>query len=281
MYVVCLALLFTSTIVFLGSAVALMFLAKSRPRPESSEPQTSIGLMARGYFLGIWGFAHVTRGCSSGAQIFMCSGAGCPGGWGCRLLRALADLPFCSAYFLFVFFLGHLSYTASGVSGSSFLRLFPVFALSNALFYLCVLAVTGVCLALGDTPGAETAGNAVLYIMGSAYVLAVVLLLYYSRRLRAIIRPSLFLVPAGLMTLLNRLCVLLGCVFVAQAAHFFAAASGATDIFIRRAIKCEDVCVTDFVFNILFELAPSIVGMFLLQLVPCKNPVVTSYSSIA
>ena len=62
-------------------------------------------------------------------------------------------------------------YTASGVSGSSFLRLFPVFALSNALFYLCVLAVTGVCLALGDTPGAETAGNAVLYIMGSAYVL--------------------------------------------------------------------------------------------------------------
>lgn len=113
MFLLCLALRFTSTILFLAASAAL-FTWRYTGKTEQDDRPANVGLITRGYFVNCWCAAHFVRGCSSGVQIFACSGILCTGAWDCKLLRGLADVPFCSAYFLFVMFLGYLSYTASG-----------------------------------------------------------------------------------------------------------------------------------------------------------------------
>jgi len=275
----CLALRFAECIAFWAAAVGFLLLKLpglgSTASRRDTEAQMSVGAVARATFVNVWCGALFLRGAAAAWQIFACSGADCPGAWGCQLIRSLADLPFWSAYILFSLFLGHLVQTARG----GLPLLFPLFLLSNACAYCACGALALFCLsaqrAFAADPNRANAagragllGNGVLWCQAAAYACTLAVLVHSHGRLRALIRPSLNMAPPGLLPLLDRLCGLLGVVCLIQCGHFAFAAAGVLDAALGHKVGCENTCFADFGLNLFLELLPSATGLFLLRAQP-------------
>jgi len=257
----CFALRFTQTILFLAASAALFTWKYTSGRNDTDERPASVGTIARAAMINCWCVAHFSRGCSTGAQMFACSGLFCTGTWTCKLLRGLADVPFCSAYFLFVMFIGYLSYTASG---QTFPRLLPVIGIANGVFYAVVLALAIKCLT-ADPAHAGAYGRSLFYLIAASYASFSALLLRFNRSLHEMLHDSSFLVPPTLRRLFDRMCLLLGAVFLGQTVHFFAWATPAFEAFFAGPMSCHGICTADFVLNVLLEFLPCLVGFFLLR----------------
>mmetsp|Transcript_14087 Transcript_14087/g.42604 ORF Transcript_14087/g.42604 Transcript_14087/m.42604 type:complete len:334 (+) Transcript_14087:81-1082(+) len=250
MIVVCLALRFTLTILYLGSCVVFAFM-RSAGRPENT-----IGTTTRRSIVGAWCVAHFVRGACAGAEVFVCSGLLCPGVWICRLLRCLGDLPFWSAYALFVLFLGHLHRAAN--FGTS--RLFPAWIVLNVVVYAAVLLLSIAAIASSSQ---DVAGELVQFVLSVAYFSLLCLLAYHSFWLHRAIQPSLSLLPAGLLRVLTRLTTFVACLLAFQAASFLLTATGLS--YALSHYGCGAICVADFATSVGLELVPSYVAMFYLR----------------
>ena len=276
----CLAARFLSTILFLGASVGL-FSWKYTSKSEVEDRPMSVGLQTRGSFVNCWCVAHLVRGCSSGAQIFTCSGTFCARGrWDCQLLRGLADVPFCSSYLLFVLFLGHVNYTASG---RTFPRLMPVFFLCNGAFYAVVIALAAKCLA--SETHANLYGRMVFNSIGLAYVACLGLLLHFGRGLRTTLTAGVMIAPPELIGVATRFGALVAAVFVCQAVHYFSWTSRSFEAYLthRGHTTCHGICATDFALNLGLEFLPTLAGFALLRQGARRRPPVAAsprYQSI-
>ena len=282
----CLATRFLSTILFFAAAVGL-FSWRYTQKSELDERPSSVGLVTRGYFVNCWCVALLARGCSSGAQLFGCSGVGCRVTyWDCRLLRGLADAPFCSTYGLFVLFVGHVSSTASG---RTFPRLVPLFGILNGAFYAALIALAAKCLASREH--ADVYGDLAFDAIGCAYLGLLGLLAYFARDLRKTLTgDGAFLVPGELLQLARAMIGLLGLVFVCQAVHYFSWTSRGAEAWLtgpRGHTTCHGICATDLALDVGLELLPSVAGFALLRRggdrrrgAPAPSPFASRYSSI-
>ena len=178
-------------------------------------------------------------------------------------MRCLGDLPFWSAYSLFVLFLGHLHQTAS--LGSS-PRLFPLWTVLNVLMYALIGLLSIMSLVSYTEPSTrDIAGELVQYIMGAGYITLLGLLMRHSRLLHQIIQPSMFLLPSGLLQVLMRLTALVAFVLLVQAVSFILTATRLSHAILRAHYGCKSICLADFASSAGLELIPSYLAMFHLR----------------
>ena len=175
-------------------------------------------------------------------------------------MRSLADLPFWSAYSLFVLFLGHLHQTASLGTSS---RLFPLWAFLNVFMYALILLLSiTLLISYTQSDTRNFAGELVQYIMGAGYIGLLGLLIQHSWLLHRTIRPFLTLLPSGLFQGLVRLTVLIALLLIVQAASFILVATKLSYGLHHAPCACGSMCLADFVSSAGLELIPSYLAMY-------------------
>lgn len=140
----------------------------------------------------------------------------------------------------------------------------PIVGLANGVFYFVIFILTVKCLTSSEH--ADVYGRLIFSSIGCAYACFFVLLFQYHRSLTKTLESSLFLVPPELLKLLNRMCLLLGAVFVVQAVRYFSWTSPAFEAFFMTSrLSCHGICTADFLLNLFLEFFPCLVGFLLLR----------------
>mmetsp|Transcript_13188 Transcript_13188/g.42980 ORF Transcript_13188/g.42980 Transcript_13188/m.42980 type:complete len:335 (-) Transcript_13188:119-1123(-) len=258
----CLALRFTQTILFLGSCVVFFLIRTTGVRRDVIEQQSPIGLTTRRHLVSVWCVAHFVRGACAGAEVFACSGLVGPGVWNRQLMRCLGDLPFWSAYSLFVLFMGHLHQTAAlGTSP----RLFPLWTVVNVFMYTVAILLSIFSMASYSQSGTrDIAGEMVQYLIGAGYITLLGLLIHHSWLLHQTIQPSIILVPSELLQVLTRLTSFVAFLLLVQATYFILTATKLPSSS-HVHYGCKSVCLADFASSAGLELMPSYLAMFHLR----------------